>query len=126
VWHTRSDHARGRYQFLDCGQLLHRGERRRRCRWRLRPAELDVFRARGIDIDDLEMVEGERSFFWKGRYEADMNVAHTLDTQLNVFGGFDPVLSANANSASIVFLASIQPELQLRVRSSAEGPTWLA
>src|SRR6185295_9924967 len=48
-------------------------------------AELAVFRARGINLDDLERVAGGRSFFWSGRYEADMAVAHTLDTQLNVF-----------------------------------------
>ncbi len=80
-------------------------------------AELDVFRSRGINIDDLEQVEGERSFFWKGRYEGDMNVAHTLDTQLNVFADFDPTLSPAARSASILFLANIQPDLQRRVRA---------
>jgi len=79
-------------------------------------AELDVFRSRGINIDDLEQVAGARSFFWKGRYDEDMNVAHTLDTQLNVFADFDPTLSVAARSASILFLANIQPDLQRRVR----------
>ena len=49
------------------------------------PEELAVFEARGINTDDLDRVDGERSFFWAGRYDEDMAVAHTLDTQLNVF-----------------------------------------
>jgi sugar/nucleoside kinase (ribokinase family) len=79
-------------------------------------AELAVFRARGINLDDLERVAGGRSFFWAGRYEADMAVAHTLDTQLNVFADFDPKLSAESRAASMLFLANIQPDLQRHVR----------
>ncbi|MBM3677247.1 MAG: sugar kinase [Actinobacteria bacterium] len=78
--------------------------------------ELDVFVSRGINTDDVEQVAGQKSFFWAGRYEDDMQVAHTLDTQLNVFAGFDPVLTAGARSADVVFLANIQPDLQRRVR----------
>src|SRR5438552_15069709 len=51
--------------------------------------EFSVFEARGVNMDDLEQVPGARSFFWKGCYEEDMAVAHTLDTQLNVFADFD-------------------------------------
>src|SRR5207247_7945409 len=47
--------------------------------------EFAVFQARGIDVDDVEQVEGESSFFWAGRYDDDMQVAQTIDTQLNVF-----------------------------------------
>jgi sugar/nucleoside kinase (ribokinase family) len=77
--------------------------------------EMGVFRSRGIGTDDLEQVQGERSFFWSGRYEEDMAVAHTLETQLNVFGDFDPELSAQARACEILFLANIQPDLQHRV-----------
>jgi sugar/nucleoside kinase (ribokinase family) len=79
-------------------------------------AEFDAFRARGITTEDIERVPGGRSFFWAGRYDEDMAVAHTLDTQLNVFADFDPVLSSEARESSIVFLANIQPDLQRRVR----------
>jgi sugar/nucleoside kinase (ribokinase family) len=79
-------------------------------------AELAVFHARGVNLDDLERVPGERSFFWAGRYEADMAVAHTLETQLNVFADFDPKLSAVSRSSSMLFLANIQPDLQRHVR----------
>jgi len=83
--------------------------------------EFAVFNARGINIDDLEQVQGQKSFFWAGRYEEDMAVAHTLDTQLNVFANFDPELSQNSRDARITFLANIQPDLQRRVREQCSG-----
>ncbi|MGA9773436.1 MAG: PfkB family carbohydrate kinase [Blastocatellia bacterium] len=75
-----------------------------------------VFRERDIDTSDLERVEG-RSFFWKGEYGYDLNVAHTLDTQLNVFADFKPKLSAAARETPYLFLGNIQPELQTEVRA---------
>jgi sugar/nucleoside kinase (ribokinase family) len=83
--------------------------------------ELAVFDKRGINTDDLERIDGARSFFWSGRYREDMQVAETLDTQLNVFAEFDPVLSPLARDSSVVFLANIQPELQRRVREQCTG-----
>jgi cytidine kinase len=83
--------------------------------------EFGVFEARGINIGDLEQVPGARSFFWAGRYEADMAVAHTLDTQLNVFADFDPELSPHARRSRILFLANIQPDLQRQVREQCQG-----
>ena len=78
--------------------------------------ELGVFEARGIDTGDVEHVEGERSFFWSGRYDEDMQTAETLDTQLNAFAEFDPELSEQARDSSTLFLANIQPDVQRRVR----------
>jgi sugar/nucleoside kinase (ribokinase family) len=77
--------------------------------------EFAVFAARGVNVDDLERVGGARSFFWSGRYDDDMAVAETLDTELNVFAGFDPSLSDQARACSTLFLANIQPDLQRRV-----------
>src|SRR5262245_19187650 len=48
----------------------------------------EVFNSRGIDISDLERVDGQASFRWKGEYGFDLNVARTLDTRLNVFADF--------------------------------------
>ncbi|MGE5281122.1 MAG: PfkB family carbohydrate kinase [Chloroflexota bacterium] len=79
-------------------------------------AEFAVLEGRGIHTDDIERVPG-RSFFWRGRYEYDLNVAHTEDTQLGVFGEFEPKLSAAAEAADILFLANIQPDLQRQVRA---------
>src|SRR5207245_9534760 len=51
--------------------------------------ETEVLTRRGIDTEDLERVAGS-TFFWRGRYDFDLNTAQTLDTQLNVFAGFQP------------------------------------
>lgn len=83
--------------------------------------EHDVLRSRGINTDDIEHVPGGQTFFWRGRYEYDLNTAHTEDTQLGVFGDFDPKLSDASRSAETLFLANIQPDLQRRVRELCEG-----
>ncbi len=80
-------------------------------------AEFEVLEQRGVITDDIERVEGGRSFFWRGRYEYDLNVAHTEDTQLNVFGEFEPKLSDASKAADVLFLANIQPDLQRQVRA---------
>ena len=79
--------------------------------------QFEVLEKRGVLTEDIERVEGGRSFFWRGRYEYDLNVAHTEDTQLGVFGEFQPKLSAAAQSADTLFLANIQPDLQRQVRA---------
>jgi cytidine kinase len=83
--------------------------------------ELERFHAKGIDTTDLERVPGARSFFWEGRYDEDMQVAETLETQLNVFAEFDPKLSDASRASSMVFLANIQPDLQRGVREQCSG-----
>ena len=80
-------------------------------------AEFEVLERRGVIIDDIERIEGGKSFFWRGRYEYDLNVAHTEDTQLNVFGEFEPKLSDASKAADVLFLANIQPDLQRQVRA---------
>jgi sugar/nucleoside kinase (ribokinase family) len=84
-------------------------------------AELKVLEDRGVITDDVERVEGGETFFWRAHYEYDMNVAHTDDTQLNVFAEFDPKLSEAARQADILFLGNINPELQRRVRASCQA-----
>ncbi len=80
-------------------------------------AEFDVLERRGIVTDDIERVAGGQSFFWRGRYEFDLNVAHTEDTQLGVFAEFEPKLSEASQAADTLFLANIQPDLQRQVRA---------
>src|SRR4051794_29281400 len=75
--------------------------------------EYGVLHARGVNTDDIERVAGGRTFFWRGHYDFDLNTAHTDDTQLNVFGDFEPKLSAESRATSSLFLANIQPQLQL-------------
>ena len=84
-------------------------------------SELEVLRERGIETGDIERVPGGETFFWRGHYEHDLNVAHTDETQLNVFGDFEPKLSAASRAADLLFLGNIQPELQRDVRAQCEG-----
>ena len=79
-------------------------------------AEQQVFDAHHIDTTDLERIPEGKTFRWYGRYDYDLNVAHTLDTQLNVFADFKPKLSAVSKNARLVFLGNIQPDLQRGVR----------
>jgi sugar/nucleoside kinase (ribokinase family) len=79
-------------------------------------AEQQVFDSRGINTHDLERIDAGKTFRWRGRYDYDLNVAHTLETQLNVFADFKPKLSAESKSARLLFLGNIQPDLQREVR----------
>jgi sugar/nucleoside kinase (ribokinase family) len=83
--------------------------------------EYAVLHDRGVNTDDIEHVRGGSTFFWRGRYEYDLNTAHTEDTQLGVFGDFQPKLSEASREAECLFLANIQPELQLKVREECRG-----
>jgi len=78
--------------------------------------QLDVLRARGVDVSDIERVAGGKTFFWQGEYGWDLNSRETLDTQLGVFEGFSPKLSDSSRSSDVLFLANIQPDLQQQVR----------
>ena len=84
-------------------------------------AEYEVLAARGVRTDDIEHVAGGKTFFWRGHYDYDLNVAHTDDTQLNVFGDFEPKLSDQSKRSESVFLANIQPDLQLGVREQCDS-----
>ncbi|HEX6185474.1 MAG TPA: PfkB family carbohydrate kinase, partial [Pyrinomonadaceae bacterium] len=88
--------------------------------------EMAVFRERGINTDDLERVLEGKTFFWSGRYDFDLNTAHTLDTQLNVFADCKPKLSEASKGARMVFLGNIQPELQGEVREQVRGAELVA
>jgi sugar/nucleoside kinase (ribokinase family) len=88
--------------------------------------EWAVFERHSINTDDIEVVPDGKTFFWSGRYDYDMNTAHTLDTQLNVFATFDPKLSVNSKNARLVFLANIQPTLQKGVREQCAKAEFVA
>ena len=77
--------------------------------------------ARGVDLAGLETAPG-RTFRWRGEYMAELGHAHTLETQLNVFADFHPRLDDAQRRAPYVFLANIDPELQLEVLSQVRRP----
>ncbi|MBM3262135.1 MAG: sugar kinase [candidate division Zixibacteria bacterium] len=82
---------------------------------------LSFLRQRDVDLSGLQTVEG-RTFRWAGEYEPNMNDRRTLDTQLNVFADFRPVLSDRHRERPYVFLANIDPELQGRVLEQVAAP----
>ena len=88
--------------------------------------EWAVFKRHNINTDDVEVVKDGKTFFWKGRYDYDMNTAHTLDTQLNVFETFDPKLSDESKNSRFVFLANILPMLQKQVREQCKTAEFVA
>jgi sugar/nucleoside kinase (ribokinase family) len=88
-------------------------------------AKLEPLAARGVDLSGLERAEG-RSFRWSGRYSHDLNSAETLDTQLGVFAHFHPKIPEAFRSTPFVFLANIDPRLQLDVLDQMESPRLVA
>ena len=82
---------------------------------------VQLLKKRRVDLAGLAKAEG-RTFRWRGRYCNQMNEAQTLDTELNVFERFDPVLPAAFDRAPFVFLGNIDPELQGRVLDQIERP----
>jgi len=80
---------------------------------------------RGVDLAGLEKVSGS-SFRWRGRYRHDLNSAETLETHLGVFSNFRPNIPAQFRKAPFVFLANIDPRLQLQVLEQVEKPRLVA
>jgi sugar/nucleoside kinase (ribokinase family) len=85
-----------------------------------------ILESHNIDLSDLETVPDGKTFRWYGRYEYDLNTAHTLNTELNVFADFKPKLSDKSKSARLVFLGNIQPDLQREVREQVPGAELVA
>ena len=80
-----------------------------------------LFESRGVDVRGLETAPG-RTFRWRGEYRAELGHAHTLETQLNVFSTFHPRLEAWHRECPFVFLANIDPDLQLEVLDQMKTP----
>ena len=84
-------------------------------------AELRELEARGIDTEGLDIVEGEKSFFWEGKYLSNMNERETMVTDLNVLANFDPKLPQSYKNTDYVLLANLTPEVQHSVISQLES-----
>jgi sugar/nucleoside kinase (ribokinase family) len=86
---------------------------------------LDPLKKRGVDFSGLEEAEGN-SFRWRGRYRHDLNAAETLETHLGVFSHFSPKIPSGLRSRPFVFLANIDPRLQLDVLKQVGKPKLVA
>jgi len=89
------------------------------------PEALTLFREREVDLEGLERIAGE-TFRWRGEYGYDLNEAITLETHLNVFEQFRPKLPQRYRDSAYVFLANIDPELQLEVLTQVQRPKLVA
>jgi sugar/nucleoside kinase (ribokinase family) len=90
-----------------------------------RPEHRQLLVERGVDVTGLEVADGE-TFRWGGKYDDDLKERETLFTLLNVFADFSPRLPETYKSAPYVFLANIDPELQLAVLNQCTGPRFVA
>src|ERR671928_551265 len=87
--------------------------------------KLEPLAARGVDLAGLERADGP-SFRWRGRYRHDLNSAETLETHLGVFSHFSPKIPEKLRSSPYVFLANIDPRLQLDVLEQVKKPKLVA
>lgn len=76
---------------------------------------IDLFKQRGINTEGLQIKEGEKTFFWSGKYHQDMNTRDTIDTQLNVLESFDPVVPNSYQDCDILMLGNLTPSVQMKV-----------
>jgi sugar/nucleoside kinase (ribokinase family) len=88
-------------------------------------AHIKSLSTKGIDLAGLRKVPG-KTFRWKGYYGYDLNQAHTLETHLNVFSSFNPEIPSEYTDAPFVFLANIDPELQMKVLEQVKSPRLVA
>lgn len=86
---------------------------------------LKFLRSRGIDLTGLERRPGQ-TFRWKGEYSYQLNEARTLDTRLNVFETFRPVIPEAYRAPAMLFLGNIDPDLQLDVLQQVRRPALVA
>ena len=82
--------------------------------------ELNYLSSRGVNLEGLQIKEGEKSFFWAGKYHLDMNSRDTLATDLNVLADFDPILPDSYKRPDMVILGNIDPSLQIKVIEQLE------
>jgi hypothetical protein len=87
--------------------------------------ELAALQARGVELEGVQVKEGEKSFFWSGRYHMDMNTRDTLDTQLNVLADFDPVVPQSYQDCEFLMLGNLAPAVQMSVITQLKNrPGW--
>jgi len=86
---------------------------------------IEILKKRGVDIKGLEIKNG-KTFRWEGRYSDDLNTAHTISTSLNVLREFSPIIPEGYRRTPYLFLANIDPDLQLVVLKKVNSPKLVA
>jgi sugar/nucleoside kinase (ribokinase family) len=86
---------------------------------------IKLLEAHNIDLEGLQIVKGDKTFRWAGKYHYDLNIRDTLSTELNVFKKFNPVIPENYRKARFVLLGNIDPALQLHVLGQMNDPKFI-
>ncbi|MDC0515070.1 PfkB family carbohydrate kinase [Flavobacteriaceae bacterium] len=76
---------------------------------------LNLLKEKNLNLEGVEQLQGEKTFFWSGKYHNDLNTRTTLDTQLNVLTKFQPKVPENFKNSSVVLLGNLDPNIQLEV-----------
>ena len=76
---------------------------------------LDLLASRNVDLEGLQIKQGEKSFFWSGKYHNDMNSRDTLVTELNVLEHFDPIIPESYQGVEYLMLGNLTPQVQRTV-----------
>ena len=87
-------------------------------------SDLSMLKRHGINMDMVTQEKG-KTFYWKGYYENDMAVAHTVKIDLGVFERFDPRIAGHSRKIPFVFLAAIHPDLQMNVLKQMVRPKFV-
>lgn len=86
------------------------------------PEDIELFKSKQIDLEGLQVDETGKTFFWAGRYHFDLNTRDTLDTQLNVFANFNPIIPESYQESDFICLGNIEPGLQRKVLEQVKRP----
>ena len=81
---------------------------------------VETLKKRGVDTQGLQVKQGEKSFFWHGKYHMDMNSRDTITTELNVLGTFDPIIPQDWKNPEYVMLGNLSPDVQLTTLEGIE------
>ncbi|MGM0587033.1 MAG: PfkB family carbohydrate kinase [Bacteroidota bacterium] len=85
-------------------------------------SDIELLKNKNVDLEGLQIDDSGKTFFWQGKYHYDLNQRDTLDTQLNVFEHFDPVIPDNYKGSQYIALGNIEPSLQRKVLEQVENP----
>jgi sugar/nucleoside kinase (ribokinase family) len=84
-------------------------------------SEIDDLKKRGVNMEGLDIKQGEKSFFWEGKYHNNMNSRDTITTDLNVLADFNPILPESYKSCKYVMLGNLTPDIQMSVIDQLDG-----
>ncbi len=86
---------------------------------------IEILEKHNIELEGLQIVDGEKTFRWGGKYHYDLNVRDTLFTELNAFQNFNPIIPEKYRKSKYVCLGNIGPDLQLKVLDQIIDPQFV-